>query len=214
MKSLQLVAPQTIEAREMEDPPDPGPSEVLVRVRAVGLCGSDMHFYSEGSLAGSDAVYPCVLGHEPAGEIVDVGAGVENLSAGMRVAVEPTVSCGVCEGCRSGRHNLCDASVFMGGLQVPGLLREYAVVPSRNVAVIPDGMSYTDATVVEPLAVLLHTLELVKLQLGEAVAVMGAGPIGLLAVAVAKLAGASSASSKTSSRRSVLRSTRLAWVSH
>ena len=192
MKSLQLVAPRTIEPGEMADPPDPGPNEVLVRVRAVGICGSDMHFYSAGNLAGYEAEYPMVLGHEPAGEIVEVGLGVENLRSGMRVAVDPTISCGVCEGCRSGHRNLCDASVFMGGLQIPGSLREYAVVPARNVAPVSNKMSFTDATVVEPLAVLLHTMELVKLQLGEAVAVMGAGPIGLLAVAVTRLSGASS----------------------
>ena len=95
MKSLQLVAPRTIEPRDMVDPPDPGPNEVLVRVRAVGICGSDMHFYSDGNVAGSDADYPMVLGHEPAGEIVEVGSGVESLRSGMRVAVEPTISCGV-----------------------------------------------------------------------------------------------------------------------
>ena len=192
MKSLQLIAPRTIEARDMADPPDPGAGEVLVRVRAVGICGSDIHFYSEGSIAGFDAEYPMVLGHEPAGEIIEVGSGVERLHAGMRVAVEPAISCGRCEDCRSGHHNLCDSSIFMGGLQTPGSLREYAVVPARNVAAVSDQLSFTDATVVEPLAVLLHTLELVKLQLGEAVAVMGAGPIGLLATAVAKLSGASS----------------------
>ena len=148
----------------MADPPDPGPREVLVRMRAVGICGSDMHFYSDGGIAGSDALYPMVLGHEPAGEIVEVGPGVEDVRVGMRVAVEPAISCGRCEGCRSGRHNLCDDSVFMGGLQIPGSLREYAVVPARNVAVVPDEMTFADATVVEPLAVLLHTLELVKLQ--------------------------------------------------
>ena len=176
----------------MTDPPDPGAGEVCVRVRAVGLCGSDMHIYSEGNIAGREAVYPCVLGHEPAAEIVEAGAGVEGLRPGMRVALEPHITCGLCEPCRAGRRNLCESSYFMGGVESPGLLREYAVVPAGNVAVVPDKLSFADATVVEPLAVLLHTLELVKLQLGEAVAVMGAGPIGLLAAALAKLSGASS----------------------
>tara|TARA_B100001123_G_C15345638_1_gene1036976 strand:- start:16551 stop:17588 length:1038 start_codon:yes stop_codon:yes gene_type:complete len=191
MKSLQLVAPRTVELRELEDPPTPGSDEVLVKLRAVGLCGSDMHWYSEGGCAGSDANYPMVLGHEPAGEIVEVGHGVEKLSSGMRVAVEPTISCGVCEKCVSGHFNLCDESIFMGGFQMPGLLRQYAVVPTRNVSVVPETMSFTDAVVVEPLAVLLHTLELAKLTPDDAVAIMGAGPIGLLAAAVTKQAGAS-----------------------
>ena len=192
MRSLQLVARRTLEPRDTPDPPDPGPGEVLVRIRAVGLCGSDLHHYLEGSTAGTVAQFPAILGHEPAGEIVGVGPGVENLKTGTRVAVEPTIICGKCEPCRGGRQNICEASLFMGGPQLPGLLREYAVMPQRNVAVIPDDMDFPIATVVEPLAVLLHSLELAKLQLGETVLVLGAGPIGLLAVAVSKLAGAAS----------------------
>ncbi len=192
MRSLQLVAPRTLEPRDIPDPPDPGPGEVLVRIRAVGICGSDMHHYLEGSLAGTTAPYPSILGHEPAGEIAGAGAGVENLKTGTRVAVEPAITCGKCEPCLGGRQNICETSIFMSGPQLPGLLREYAVVPQRNVTVIPGDMDFPTATVAEPLAVLLHSLELAKLQLGETVAVMGAGPIGLLAVAVSKLAGAAS----------------------
>lgn len=191
MRSLQLVAPRTLEVQEMPDPRAPGAGEVLVRIRAVGICGTDIHFYLEGGCAGSDAPYPTVLGHEPAGEIVEVGTGVEQLKAGMRVAVEPTMTCGHCDACCGGRRNLCAKAVFLGGVQAPGLLREHAVVPAENVVCVPETMSFAAATVVEPLAVLLHSLELAKLQATETVAVMGAGPIGLLAIAVSKLAGAS-----------------------
>ncbi len=190
MRSAQLVARERIEMREMPEPREPRATEVTVRVRAVGLCGTDLHFYSEGGCAGYPASYPCVLGHEPAGEIVAVGKGVEGLALGARVAVEPTITCGQCEFCLAGRHNLCERSVFMGGLQEPGLLREYATVPARNVVAIPDGMSFVAASVVEPLAVVLHTLELAPVAPGDTVAVMGAGPIGLLAAAVARLSGA------------------------
>lgn len=190
MQSAQLVAQRTIELRNMPDPPDPGPGEVTVRVRAVGICGSDMHYYLEGGCAGYPAQYPSVLGHEPAGEVVAVGAEVEDVAAGARVAIEPAITCGRCEFCRAGRHNLCETVVFMGGLQTPGLLREYATIPAGNAVAIPAGMSYPAATVVEPLAVILHALELTHLEAGETVAVMGAGPIGLLAAAVARLAGA------------------------
>jgi L-iditol 2-dehydrogenase len=192
MKSLQLVAARVLEPRDTPDPPDPGPGEVLVRIRAVGICGSDMHHYLEGSVAGTVAQFPAILGHEPAGEIAGVGPGVENLKTGTRVAVEPAITCRKCEPCLSGHQNRCENSIFLGGSQQPGLLREYAVVPRRNVAVIPDDMDFPTATVAEPLAVLLHSLDLAKLQLGETVLVLGAGPIGLLAVAVSKLAGAGS----------------------
>ncbi len=192
MKSLQLVATRTLEPRDTPDPSDPGPGEVLVRIRAVGICGSDMHHYLEGSVAGTVAPFPAILGHEPAGEIAAVGPGVENLKTGTRVAVEPAITCRKCEPCRSGHQNRCESAIFLGGSQQPGLLREYAVVPQRNVALIPDDMDFPTATVAEPLAVLLHSLELANLQLGETVLVLGAGPIGLLAVAVSKLAGAGS----------------------
>ncbi len=191
MESLQLVALREVDVRPMPDPPDPGPGEVLVRIRAVGICGSDMHFYNEGGIAGKDAMYPMVLGHEPGAEIAGVGPGVEGLKTGTKVAVEPAVLRKECEFSLRGQRNLCEHIEFLGGLDAPGALREYAVVPAENCVVMPDSMTFADAAFIEPLAVLLHSLELAELTFGESVAVMGAGPIGLLAVQVAKLAGAS-----------------------
>ena len=191
MQALQLVAPREMEVRTMPDPPDPGPGEVTVRIRSCGVCGSDMHQYLEASCAGTPASYPMVLGHEPAGEVVSVGKDVEGLAEGDRVAVEPAVACGKCELCRAGKRNLCLNVIFMGGTQLPGLLREYATVPVENALKIPSTMGFDTAAVIEPVAVLLHSLELAELKFDETVAVMGAGPIGLLAVKMAKLAGAS-----------------------
>ncbi len=191
MKALQLVAQGRMEPGLIPDPPDPGPGEVLVRLRACGICGSDMHFYNEGGIGRYPANYPMVLGHEPAGDVVEVGAGVGHVKAGDRVAVEPAVCCGKCEGCRSGRRNLCTNCVFMGGLQVDGMLREYVVCPAENALLCPPEMSYGAITVIEPLAVLMHTMELADLRFGQSVAILGAGPIGLLGVAMSKLTGAS-----------------------
>ena len=174
----------------LPDPPDPGPGEVLVRLRASGVCGSDMHAFSEGAVAGTEADYPCVLGHEPSGEVVALGRDVTDLTPGAKVAVEPFIVRAECEFTRTGRQNLALTNEFMGR-EIPGALREYAVMPRRNLIQMPDGMSFGDAAFIEPLAVLLHSLELAELRMGEAVAVMGTGPIGLIAVALAKLAGAS-----------------------
>ena len=171
-------------------PPDPAAGEVLVRLRAVGICGSDMHWYKEGGIGSSRCAYPQILGHEPAGEIVAVGEGVEGIRAGQRVAVEPAITCGHCEFCRSGHHNNCVTSIFMGSPQMFGLFRDYAVMPERNVVPIPDSLSFTAATILEPLSVILHILELVDIGLGDTVAVMGAGPVGLLTASVARVAGA------------------------
>jgi len=191
MQSIQLVAPRTLEPRAMPMPADPGPGEILVRVREVGICGSDMHWYLEGSIGWSEGAYPQVLGHEPAGEVAAVGEGVTGFAAGDRVSLEPSIACGHCEFCLSGRHNNCDSSVFMGSPQMPGFFREYALAPARNAVHVPPGMSFTQAALIEPLAVLMHVLELAPIRLGETVAVMGAGPIGLISTAVARSAGAS-----------------------
>ena len=172
-------------------PTDPGPNEVLVKVRSVGICGSDMHWYLDGSIYGFPATYPLVLGHEPAGEVVAIGSGVSELEAGNRVSIEPTISCGYCEYCARGQHNNCLQSQFMGSPQLPGLLREYATVPAHNAELVPENFSYTQASLIEPVAVIMHMLELVQIHAGDSVAILGAGPIGLLAAAVARHCGAS-----------------------
>ncbi len=172
-------------------PADPGPNEVLIKLRSVGICGSDMHWYREGSIYGFPASYPLVLGHEPAGEVVAVGSGVSRLRPGDRVSIEPTISCGHCEFCARGQHNNCLQSQFMGSPQLAGLLREYAVVPAHNAELVPEHFNYTQASLIEPVAVIMHMLELVQIHAGESVAILGAGPIGLLAAAVARHCGAS-----------------------
>ena len=171
-------------------PADPGPNEVLVKVRSVGICGSDMHWYLDGSIYGFPATYPLVLGHEPAGEVVAAGKLVSGLRAGDRVSIEPTISCGHCEYCLRAEHNNCVQSQFMGSPQHPGLLREYALVPAHNAELVPENFSYTQASLIEPVSVIIHMLELVQIHPGDSVAVLGAGPIGLLAAAVARHCGA------------------------
>lgn len=173
----------------MPMPPEPGPGEVLVKVRAVGICGSDMHWYAEGGIGDYRAIYPQVLGHEPAGEVVAAGRDV-TLAAGQKVAIEPSITCGHCEQCLAGRHNNCLRSVFMGSPHMPGLFREYATLPAHNAIPVPAGIGFADATIIEPLAVMLHVLEIAPVRLGDTVAVMGAGPIGMLVAATARLAGA------------------------
>lgn len=190
MRSIQLVAPRTLEEREMPQPPDPGPGEVTVRIRQVGICGSDLHWYREGRIGLFSAKYPQVLGHEPSGDVVAVGTRVAGLQAGDRVVIEPNLTCGHCEYCLIGRHNNCSAGVFLGGPHAPGLFREYATVPARNVARVPDSLGYREATLVEPLAVAMHLLELVEIRAGNTVAILGAGPIGMLCAATARLSGA------------------------
>ncbi len=191
MRAVQLVAPRRLEMRDLAAPREPGPGEVLVRIRAIGLCGSDMHWYLEGGIGAVRATYPMVLGHEPAGEIVAVGRDVDDRAAGDRVAIEPTLSCGHCEFCLRGAPNQCPQGIFQGGPQAPGFFREYAVVPAHNTDLAPRGMPFDRIALAEPVAVVVNVFDRVPVRAGDTVAVIGAGSIGLLCIAMAKLAGAS-----------------------
>jgi L-iditol 2-dehydrogenase len=190
MRTVELAAPRRLELCDRPMPPDPGPGEVLVRMRAVGLCGSDLHWYQDGRVGHSKAVFPMVLGHEPVGEVMDVGVGVSTHQVGDRVAIEPSIVCGECEFCRSGRPNNCTRCVFMGGPQHPGFFRDYAVVPARNAEHFPDEFTYLQATLIEPVAVVVHVMELTPFRHNDSILVLGAGPIGLLTALVAKTRGA------------------------
>jgi L-iditol 2-dehydrogenase len=170
--------------------PDPGPGQVQVHVSAVGVCGSDLHSYSEGAVGDSPCVYPMVLGHEPAGVVVKTGEGVTGWLPGDRAALEPALYCYHCEFCLSGHHNVCANLRFMSNPGEPGFFREYLNLPSRNLLALPVGMGLEISTMVEPLAVVLHSMQFAAIQPGETAAVFGAGPIGLLTVIALKLAGA------------------------
>jgi L-iditol 2-dehydrogenase len=169
---------------------DPGPGQVQVRVQAVGICGSDMHSYSEGGIGDTRCRYPMVLGHEPAGVVTSTGPGVTGWTAGDLVACEPAIFCYHCEPCQSGRHNLCSTIRFMSSPTEPGFFRDVVNLPAANVIALPPGLSAVEGALVEPLSIALHSLRLAPPALGDTVVVVGAGPIGLFTVAVLKLAGA------------------------
>ena len=175
----------------MPQPRDPGYGEVTVQLRAVGVCGSDLHWYHDGRIGDFQAVYPQVLGHEPAGEVIAVGPGVHDFAIGDRVVIEPSLTCGHCEHCLSGRHNNCVQTIFMGGPQAPGMFREYVTLPAGNCVKFPKEFDFVTATLAEPVAVMMHMLELHEIHVGDTVAITGAGPIGMLCAAVARAAGAS-----------------------
>ena len=189
MRAAALIAPLTFRLTDMPTE-DPGPGEVQVRVEAVGVCGSDLHAYTEGAVGSTPNVYPMVLGHEPAGTIVKTGAGVIGLAAGDRGALEPALYCYHCEFCLSGHHNVCSNIRFLSNPHYPGFFRELVNLPVTNFLPIPRGMSFHEATLAEPLAIALHSVGLVSIRPGETVAVIGAGPIGLLTIAALRTAGA------------------------
>lgn len=169
---------------------DPAPGEVQVRVQAVGICGSDLHSYAEGGIGGANCLYPMVLGHEPAGVVEKLGAGVSGWTPGDAAAFEPALFCYHCENCMSGRHNICARLRFLSSPGEPGFFREFVNLPVENLLALPPHVDVTLGTLVEPLAVALHSLGFARLQPGETAAVFGAGPIGLLTVMALRLSGA------------------------
>ena len=189
MRAAELISPSTFRFTDMVID-DPGPGEVQVRIEAVGVCGSDLHAYGEGAVGGTPNAYPMVLGHEPAGTIVKTGAGVTGLAVGDRGALEPAHYCYHCEFCLSGHHNVCANIRFLSTPGHPGFFRELVNLPVANFKPIPKGMSLEEAALAEPLAIAVHSLRLVTLRLGETVAVIGAGPIGLMTIAALRAAGA------------------------
>jgi L-iditol 2-dehydrogenase len=175
---------------EMLPRPEPGPGEVLLKVASVGVCGSDVHYYLEGRIGDQIVTGPIVLGHEFSAWVAGLGEGVEGLEIGQLVAVEPAVSCGACECCLEGNPNLCPDVRFCGTPPQDGAFSEYTVKPAENCFPLPEGFGPVEGAVLEPLGIGLHTVDLAHLKPGQTVAVLGAGPIGLLTAAVARAAGA------------------------
>lgn len=168
----------------------PGPNEIQVRVQAVGVCGSDLHSYSEGAVGDTPCRYPMVLGHEPAGVVVKTGLNVTGWSPGDRAFFEPAIYCYHCEFCQTGHHNVCANLRFLSQPGDPGFFRDFVNLPQQNLMAIPPRMATRDATLIEPLAVVLHSLKFAAVRPSETAVVFGAGPIGLLTIAALKLAGA------------------------
>ena len=170
--------------------PQLGPGEALVRVRAVTVCYSDIHYYRYGRIGDTISDKPLVLGHEFAGEVVETYPGVERVKAGDLVAIEPGLSCGHCRYCQEGNPNLCQNLLFVGTPPVDGGLREYVSYKAEFLFPLPASFSAEEGAVLEPLGVAIHAWDLAKLRIGETVAIVGCGPIGLLLIQLARVGGA------------------------
>ncbi len=185
MKAAVVAGPQRFEIQDVPVP-DVEPEGVLVRVRNCGICGSDLHFF-RGEFPSAPGLR---LGHEISGEIAALGENVTGLSEGQPVAIEPVVVCRTCDLCTSGRSQLCPDRKLLGTV-VPGGLAEYVHLPSYLVYPLPDDLDFEVGALVEPLAVTVHGLLQVGLEVGERVAIIGSGTIGLMAIIAAQSMGAS-----------------------
>lgn len=183
MKVLRLHGPRDL---RLHDEPEPvaKPDEQIVRVTAVGICGSDLHWFAESGIGDARLDRPLVLGHEFAG-IIESGP-----RRGQRVAIDPAVPCEQCEYCQDGHPNLCANIRFAGHGADDGALRECMAWPERNLYAIPDSLTDADGAMLEPLGVAIHAIDLAHIRPGMTVGVFGCGPIGLLMLQLARAAGA------------------------
>lgn len=185
MVQQQMTAPGTIEFNEV-DVPVIRPEEVLVKIKRIGVCGSDIHVFHGKHPYVS---YPLTQGHEVSGEIVAVGDYVEQLHVGQKVTIEPQVYCGTCYPCTHGKYNLCENLKVMG-FQTIGTASEYFAVDAAKITPFPDSMSFDEGAMLEPLAVTIHACKRVGDMTGKKVVVLGAGPIGILLCQTLKAFGA------------------------
>ena len=185
MKALRLFGPHDL-GLQNEAQPVPAPGQVLVRVTAVGVCGSDLHWFDEAGIGDAQITHPLVLGHELAGIVESQSSPLY----GQHVAIDPAIPCQVCEFCLEGSPNLCADLHFAGHGLTDGGLQEFMVWPERCLYPLPEPLSDADGAILEPLGVALYAVDLADLRPGMAVGVIGCGPIGLLIIQLARLSGA------------------------
>jgi L-iditol 2-dehydrogenase len=189
MDAAVLHEPGRLEL-EQRTRPTPDADEVLVAVREVGICGSDVHYYERGRIGDYVVTDPLVLGHEVAGEVVEVGEAVTDRAPGDRVALEPGVPCRRCDHCKSGEYNLCPDVTFMATPPDDGAFAEYVAWPADFAHELPASVSLREGALCEPLSVGVHACRRGGVGVGDGVLVVGAGPIGLLTAEAARAAGA------------------------
>lgn len=193
MKAFLLHGAKDLRPADLPEPA-PGPGEVVVAMRRAGICGSDIHYFTHGRIGSFVPLGPFVLGHEFAGEIVAVGAGVPTTRLGERVTVDPSIPCGHCDFCRGGRYNLCPEMRFYGSAScvphINGGFEEFVVAPAGNALPVPDSLSWAEAAMAEPLSVAVHAARRAGNLAGRSVLVTGGGTIGQLSALVARSFGA------------------------
>lgn len=195
MTAVRLYGPRDLRVDQVPRPGLPGPGQALLRVTAVGICGSDLHSYLDGRIGDTVIQQPLILGHEFGAVVEAVGANAhdgnfEPLLPGTRVAVDPAQPCGRCEQCEHGHPNLCHRLHFCGSFPDDGSLCEYMIMPAHTCFPIPPTIDDAGAALLEPLGIAIHATDLAKIQLANSVAILGAGCIGLYLLQLARLSGA------------------------
>lgn len=186
MKAIQIKKPNELNVIDMEIPVMTEHDNILVKIKAAGICGSDVGIYHGTNAA---ATYPRVIGHEMVGEVVETGDNVENLKPGDRVIIDQVTSCGHCYACRKGRGNVC-ASLKVRGVHIDGGYREYMAVPEKDCYKLPESLSYQDAVMIEPTTIAIQSCSRAELTSEDTLLILGCGALGSSILKIARLSGA------------------------
>ena len=189
MRAAYFIEPGRVEIRETKKPV-PGPGEVLVQVKAVGICGSDMTVFRYGGIGTNKATRPLIMGHEGTGVISELGPSVDRWQVGDRVVMEAGIPCRRCEFCKEGHYHLCLDVAFAGIPPTDGFMTEYVTMPEDFVFSLPEELDFAVGTVIEPLSIGLMAARESDIQVGHSVAIFGSGPVGLTTLLAARARGA------------------------
>lgn len=215
MKAYQLTGLRAMALRTVSEPTIQRPTDVLIRIEAVGVCGSDVHYYTTGRIGCQVVEYPFTIGHECAGTVAAVGRDVTRVRVGDRVAIEPAVTCGTCDQCRAGRENTCRQITFLGCPgQAAGCLSEYLVMPQQNCFPISSELAWGEATISEPLAIGVYAAAQAELTANSRIGILGMGPIGRTVLLPAQHAGCTTTycTDKLDARCAAAAAAGAAWV--
>ena len=186
MKAVQIEKPMTLKIVDMDKPVITEHDNVLVKIKAAGICGSDVGIYHGTNAA---ATYPRVIGHEMVGEVVETGSNVTHVKVGDRVIIDQVVNCGHCWACRKNRGNVC-ANLQVRGVHIDGGYREYMAVPESDVYLLPDSLSYEDAVMIEPTTIAIQSCSRAELCAEDTLLILGCGALGSSILKIARLCGA------------------------
>lgn len=215
MKAIKLTGVERMEMMEAPTPDIVNEDDILIKVSQVGVCGSDIHYYTAGRIGSQVVEYPFAVGHETGGVVEATGRKVKTLKPGDRIAIDPAVSCGQCDQCRAGRSHTCRNLKFLGCPgQLEGSLMEYIVMPEKSCYKIPDHMSMDEAVISEPLAIGVYAVNQAGGLKGKRIGVFGFGPIGMSVMMAGKANGANAfiATDLVESRKNIARNLGAAWV--
>jgi L-iditol 2-dehydrogenase len=194
MKAMMLTGIRQMKMFDIPDPMITNDTDVLIKMKTLGVCGSDVHYYNNGKIGSQVVTFPFPVGHEGAGDIVAVGKAVKHLKVGQRIAIEPAMPCGECDQCLAGRSHTCRKLKFLGCPgQADGCLSEYIVMPESSCIPISDKLSYDQAAISEPLAIGVYAVKQSIPMIGAKIGILGFGPIGMSVLLPALSQGASKA---------------------